>query len=524
MSTKIDYYDTTLRDGSQAEGVSFTLEDKLRITEELDRLGIDYVEGGWPGSNDKDIEYFKQAKKLKLKNLKISAFGSTRYHKYKPAEDPNLQAIIQAQTPVVCIFGKSWDLHVRDALKVSLDKNLQMINDSVKYLRSKKKEVIFDAEHFFDGYKDNSTYAMKAIQAAMEGGAHVISLCDTNGGTLTFDLEGIVQSVFEKFPDITLGIHAHNDSGLGVANSLSAVRLGATHVQGTINGFGERCGNANLCSIIPNIELKMDYKNLTSDQLEMLTGVSRYVTELSNLSHNEHMPFVGNSAFAHKGGIHVSAIMKNTDTYEHIKPKLVGNKRRVVVSELAGKSNVQYKAKELGVKVNNLEKISKDIVRKIKKLENEGFQFEGAEGSFELLIKRSSGKYKPVFKLKSYRLIVEKELDGKISSEATIKLEINGKEYHTVAEGNGPVNALDKALRKSLELVYPQISKLLLIDYKVRVLGSRSGTAARVRVLIESKSGPSLWGTVGVSENVIEASWDALVDSIEYFLFKISKL
>ncbi len=524
MNKKIYYYDTTLRDGEQAEGVSFTLEDKLKITEELDRLGVDYAEGGWPGSNEKDMNYFKYAGKLKLKNLKVSAFGSTCYHKNKPQDDPNLAALLEAKTMVACIVGKSWDFHVEKVLKVSFEKNLSMICDSVKFLKSKNKEVIFDAEHFFDGYKNNPEYAIKTIQAALDGRADCIVLCDTNGGTLTFDLVNIIKEVQKEFNDINFGVHCHNDNGLGVANTIYAVKIGITHIQGTINGQGERCGNANLCSIIPNIELKMGLKNLTKEQLEMLTGVSRYVSELGNLPHNEHQPYVGNSSFAHKGGLHVSGILKDSSTYEHIQPELVGNKRRVVVSKLSGKSNIVYKAKELGVKMGNVDKLSKEIVTQIKKLENEGFQFEGAEGSFELLIKRATGKYKPLFNLKSYRLIVDKEKDNEIISEATIKIEINGKEYHTVAEGNGPVNALDKALRKSLEVIYPQISRLSLADYKVRVLGSSAGTAARVRVLIESKSGQSMWGTVGVSENVIEASWNALVDSIEYFIFKIAKL
>jgi len=523
MKRKISYYDAILRDGEQAEGVSFTLQDKLVITKELDKLGIHYAEGGQPFANPKAAEYFKNVINLKLKNLKISAFGSTRYYKNKAEDDPNLIAILKAHTPVACIYGKSWDFQVKEILRVTLEKNLDMIFDSVKFLKSKNKEVVYDAEHFFDGYKNNPEYALKTIQAALDGGADVICLCDTNGGALTYEVEDSIKDVQQKFRGIPLGIHAHNDSELGVANTLQAVRLGVNHVQGTINGFGERCGNANLCSIIPNIELKMGLRSLSNRQLEMLTSVSRYVSELANFQHNEYMPFVGNSAFAHKGGPHVNAILKNTRSYEHIKPELVGNKRRVVVSELSGKSNIIYKAKELGVKIDNVN-ISKSIADKIKQLENEGFQFEGAEGSFELLIKRSTGKYKPLFNLKSYRLIVEKEKNSEIKSEATIKLELDGKEYHTVAEGNGPVNALDRALRKSLEMIYPRIRKLSLVDYKVRVLGGSPGTAARVRVLIESKSGSAVWGTVGVSENIIEASWNALIDSIEYFIFKIAGL
>ena len=347
MNKKIYYYDATLRDGEQAEGISFTLEDKLIITKELDRLGIDYVEGGYPGSNEKDFKYFKDVRSLKLKNLKVSAFGSTRYHKNKPEQDPNLTALIETKTPVVCIVGKTWDFHVKEALKISLDKNLDMIFDSIEFLKSKNREVIFDAEHFFDGYKNNPEYAVRALKAAVEAKADTIVLCDTNGSTLTFDLVNMIREIQKEFKDVNFGIHAHNDCGLGVANSIYAIKQGITHVQGTINGFGERCGNADLCSIIPNIELKMGIKNLSKKQLEMLTGVSRYVSELANLPHNEYLPYVGNSAFAHKGGLHVSAILRNTATYEHIQPELVGNKRRVVVSELSGKSNIVYKAKEL---------------------------------------------------------------------------------------------------------------------------------------------------------------------------------
>jgi len=520
---KVYYYDTTLRDGSQAEGVSFSLEDKLRITEILDKLGIHYVEGGWPGSNPKDIEYFKNVIHLKLKNIKVSAFGSTRYHKNKPEEDPNLLALIDAKVPVVCIFGKTWDFHVKYALKVSLEKNLDMIYDSVKFLKSKGKEVIYDAEHFFDGYKANPQYALKTLQAAVEGGAENLTLCDTNGGTITSELIKIIEVVKKEFPDVPLGIHAHNDSDLGVANSIAAVEMGIELVQGTINGYGERCGNANLCSIIPNIELKIGIKVLKPQQLKMLYEVSRFVSELANLPHNHRLPYVGDSAFAHKGGIHVSAVQRNPQTYEHIDPALVGNRRRVLVSELAGRSNILFKAKELGIELKDSTNLPKKVVAEVKRLENEGFEFEGAEGSFELLIKKASGEYKPLFELKNYRLIIEKRQDGSIVSEATIKLNIKGEEIHTVAEGNGPVNALDNALRKALRPVYPEIRDVFLCDYKVRVLGTRRGTSAKVRVLIESKAGRNIWGTVGVSENIIEASWQALVDSIEYFILKTSR-
>ncbi len=517
---KLYYYDTTLRDGSQAEGVSFSLEDKLRITEILDRMGIHYIEGGWPGSNPKDIEYFKNVVNLKLKNTKVAAFGSTRYHKNRPEDDPNLLALIETKVPVACIFGKTWDLHVKDALKISLEKNLEMIYDSVKFLKSKGKEVIYDAEHFFDGYKNNPEYALKTIQAAIDGGADNITFCDTKGGTLIYELVKIIEEVKKRFPDIPLGIHAHNDSDFAVANSVAAVQMGIELVQGTINGYGERCGNANLCSIIPNIELKLGIKSLKPEQLEMLYEVSRFVSELANLPHNQRLPYVGDSAFAHKGGIHVSAVQRNPLTYEHIEPSLVGNRRRVLVSELAGKSNILFKAKELGISLKNVDDLPKKVVAEIKRLENEGFEFEGAEGSFELLIKKASGEYKPLFNLKSYRLIIERRQDNSIISEATIKIDLNGEEIHTVAEGNGPVNALDNALRKALIPIYPEIKNMFLCDYKVRVLGTGRGTSAKVRVLIESKGGRNIWGTVGVSENIIEASWQALVDSIEYFILK----
>ncbi len=518
---KLYYYDTTLRDGSQAEGVSFSLEDKLKITEMLDKLGIHYVEGGWPGSNPKDIEYFKSVQNLKLNQIKVAAFGSTRHKKYKAEEDPNLIALIESNTPVVTIFGKSWDFHAKEALKVSLDENLKMIEESIKFLKSKNREVIYDAEHFFDGYKSNPEYALKTLEAALNGGADNLTLADTNGGTITSELAEIIDEVKKRFPDIALGIHAHNDSELAVANSIVAVEKGVELVQGTINGIGERCGNANLCSIIPNIELKLGINVLEPEQLKMLTKVSKLVFELANLIPNEKLPYVGKSAFAHKGGIHVSAIQRNPKTYEHINPELVGNKRRVLISELSGKSNVIYKLRELGIETSEID-IPEKLVKEIKRLEHEGYYFEGAEASFELLIKKAKGEYKPLFNLKDYRLIIERE-EEEIISEATVKLEINGKEYHTVAEGNGPVNALDMALRKALIEEYPEIKEIKLVDYKVRVLGGKDGTAAKVRVLIESKAGNRYWATVGVSENIIEASWRALVESFEYFILTNSR-
>jgi len=398
-----------------------------------------------------------------------------------------------------------------------------MIYDSIKFLKSKGREVVYDAEHFFDGYKNNPEYALKTLKSAIEGGADFICLADTNGGTLTSDLIKIITEVKKNFPNIKLGIHAHNDSDLAVANSIAAVELGAEMVQGTINGYGERCGNANLCSIIPNIELKLGIKNLKPEQLKMLYEISHFVSELANIPHNNRLPYVGESAFAHKGGIHVSAVQKHPATYEHIEPELVGNKRRVLVSELSGKSNILFKMKELGIEIKDKEELPKKIVQEIKKLESEGFEFEGAEGSFELLIKKASGEYKPIFNLKNYRVIIEKEKENNLISEATIKIEINGKEVHTVAEGDGPVNALDNALRKALLDFYPELKDVFLSDYKVRVLGSHKGTASKVRVLIETRKDKNIWGTVGVSENIIEASWQALIDSIEYFIYKFIK-
>lgn len=519
MKNKIFIYDTTLRDGSQAEGVSFSVEDKILIAKKLDELGIHYLEGGQPGSNLKDIEFFQKVSKIKFKNIKVSAFGSTRHAKNKVSEDTNIKELILAKTPVVTIFGKSWDFHVKSALRVSEETNLEMIYDSIKFLKSFGKEIIYDAEHFFDGFIANKEYAMNTIKKAEQAGADNISLCETNGGRLPFEIEEIIKYVKTQIKT-PIGFHGHNDGDLGVANSLVAARCGCVIIQGTINGYGERCGNANLCSIIPNLQLKMGMEILQSEKLKKLTEVSRFVSELANVVPNERAPYVGLSAFAHKGGIHVSAVQRDTRTYEHINPELVGNHRRVLVSELSGKSNILYKAKELGISFTDMEHIPQQIVQKIKHLENEGYQFEGAEGSLELMIKKSIGKYKPLFELHGYRLIIEKQADKSLISEATIKLSVQGKEEYTVAEGNGPVNALDNALKKALLRFYPEITKMRLIDYKVRVLDSKFGTAARVRVLIESQYGTHEWGTVGVSENIIEASWDALVDAIEYMMLK----
>lgn len=511
-------YDTTLRDGTQAEDISFSAEDKLRITQRLDELGIHYIEGGWPGSNPKDIEYFREVKNLSLGNSRVVAFGSTRKASQRVDRDPNIRSLLEASTRAVCIFGKTWGLHIREALGISRKKNLELIRDSIIYLKSKVEEVFYDAEHFFDGYKDDPGYAIETLKTAQKAGADCLILCDTNGGTMPSDLKEIFQKVKSEIGS-PLGIHAHNDSEVAVANSLIAVELGAVQVQGTINGFGERCGNANLCSIIPNLKLKMGINCISDSQLRRLKEVSRFVSEIANLPPLKHQPYVGNSAFTHKAGIHVHAIQKNPLTYEHIRPDRVGNYQRVLVSDLSGKSNILRKAAEYNMKITKKTPKLQEILNTLKELEKQGFQFEGAEGSFELLMKKTIGTHRRFFDLIGFRVIVEKRSEKEEPiSEATIMLKVGNKVEHTAAVGNGPVNALDNALRKALEKFYPELREVELIDYKVRVLTTDKGTAARVRVLIESGDKKKKWGTVGVSENIIEASWQALVDSIEYKL------
>ncbi|MFB3895293.1 MAG: citramalate synthase [bacterium] len=514
----IKIYDTTLRDGQQAEGITYSLVDKLRIAQKLDEFGVHYIEGGWPGSNPKDAGFFTRIKNIPLKTAKIAAFGSTRHAKNTAATDPNIVALLKAETPVVTIFGKSWDLHVRDALRVTPKENLDMIYDSVSYLKKQGREVIYDAEHFFDGYKSNPQYAIKTLQAASEAGAEVLALCDTNGGTMPGELAEIIRKTKQAI-STPLGIHVHNDSGLAVANSLVAVEEGAVQVQGTINGFGERCGNADLSAIIPNLVLKYDISCIPKDNLKMITEVSRFVAETANMVPNDKQPYVGYSAFAHKAGIHVSAIQRNPETYEHTKPELVGNIRRVLVSDQAGKSNVFFKTAELGIALDKATPEAKEIVNRIKELESLGYEFEAADGTFELLVKKAVGKHRSFFNLEGFRVIVEKR-GNRIVSEATIKVRVDDQFEHTAAEGDGPVDALDHALRKALMGFYPQLKKVRLTDYKVRVLDAKSGTGAKVRVLIESTDGKNEWGTVGISENILEASWLALVDSIEYQLLK----
>jgi len=520
---QIEIYDTTLRDGAQSEDVSFSVEDKLRIAEKLDELGIHYIEGGWPGSNPRDAEFFKKVKKLKFTTSRIVAFGSTHKASHEVHDDPNIKALLSAKTSGVTIVGKTWDFHVKEALRVSLQTNLDLIYNSISYLKKRVQKVFFDAEHFFDGYKANPEYAFKALDAAVSGGADCLVLCDTNGGTLPHEIERIIKELIAHSLKLKapIGIHAHNDTDCAVANSIIAVELVASQVQGTINGLGERCGNANLISIIPNLKLKLKYDCITDYQLKKLKEVSRFVTEISNLRHFRRQPYVGDSAFAHKGGIHVSAVERHPDTYEHIKPELVGNYQRVLISDLGGKSNIIRKAREFNLKIDPDSPKVAQVVKKMKELENQGFQFEGAEASFELLMKKTFGLHRKFFDLIGFRVIVEKREEGEEPlSEATIMVRVDGKLEHTAARGSGPVNAIDNALRKALEKFYPQLKQVKLIDYKVRVLGAGTGTSAKVRVLIESGDDTHKWGTVGVSENIIEASWQALVDSIEYKLLR----
>lgn len=515
---KIEVYDTTLRDGMQTEGVSFSLADKLAIAKCLDDLGLDYIEGGYAGSNPKEMEFFREAQKEKFQNARLVAFGSTHRANTKVDEDALIQAVLSVKTSVATLVGKAWDFHVKNVLRCSLDENLNVCSESVKYVKQKGLEVIFDAEHFFDAYKNNAEYAMRVLSAAVEAGTDVLALCDTNGGTMPEDVYEITKTVCERFGGVRIGIHAHNDSDCATANTLAAVRAGAVHVQGTLNGLGERCGNANLCAVIPNLAFKMGLNVLSAEKIKTLTEASRLIFEICNLSPVMNMPYVGESAFAHKAGLHVDALRKNRQTYEHVNPELIGNERRFLVSELSGRSNVLAKLEK--TKIAEDKKLARKILGMVQQLENEGYQFEAADASFDLLVKKVMGTYKPAFELEKYHVTVEQESKGQMVTEATVKLKVDGVAEHVVAEGDGPVNALDAALRKSLENFYPDIKDVRLIDYKVRVVNARAGTAAKVRVIIESRDHESIWGTVGVSENIIEASWQALVDSVEYKLLK----
>ncbi|MGK7886704.1 MAG: citramalate synthase [Crocosphaera sp.] len=524
---RIWLYDTTLRDGAQREGISLSLEDKLKIARQLDKMGITFIEGGWPGANPKDVQFFWKLQEEPLTQAEVVAFCSTRRPNKLAAEDPLLKAILAAGTRWVTIFGKSWDLHVTEGLKTTLEENLNMIADTIEYLRSQGRRVIYDAEHWFDGYLNNPEYALKTLKTAKEAGAEWLALCDTNGGTLPHDVTRIVKDVVVALdiqPDNgspQLGIHTHNDSGTAVANGLAGVVEGVRMIQGTINGYGERCGNANLCTLVPNLQLKMGYHCLAESELTQLTKTSRLINEMVNLAPNDHAPFVGRSAFAHKGGIHVSAVQKNPLTYEHIKPENIGNERRIVISEMAGLSNVLSKAKTFGIELKKEDTACREILAKIKELEHEGYQFEAAEASFELLMRQALGQTKSFFQLQGFQVHCDM-LYGEgmpySNALATIKVTVNGEDRLEVAEGNGPVSALDSALRKALVNFYPEIAKFHLTDYKVRILDGGAGTSANTRVLIESSNGHERWTTVGVSPNILEASYQAVVEGIEYGL------
>lgn len=512
-------YDTTLRDGAQAPGISFTVEDKLKIVEMLDKFGISYIEAGNPGSNPKDFEFFERVKNLKLKNSKIVAFGSTRRANISIEDDMNVNLLLKADTNVVAIFGKSWDFQVTDVIKTTLDENLNMIYDTVKFFKDNGKEVVFDAEHFFDGYKENPEYAFKTLEVALNAGADSLCLCDTKGGMLPLEVYEVTKKVVDRF-NTTIGIHCHNDNGMAVADSIIAVQAGVTQVQGTINGYGERCGNANLCTVIPNLQLIMDYKCIPYENMRHITSVARFVSEVANVAHDERAPYVGKDAFAHKAGMHADAVNKNTYSYELIDPAIVGNKRTFLVSEVAGRGAILNSINEIDPDITKDSPETKIVLEKLKEMEYMGYQYEGAESSLNLLIRKVIGKYKPAFNLKEFKVIVSEPSINSVNSSAMIKIEVDGQEEITAAEGDGPVNALDNAVRKALERFYPQIKEMKLTDYKVRVLDSRSATAAKVRVLIESSDGTEVWSTIGVSTDIIEASWRALVDSIEYKLNK----
>jgi 2-isopropylmalate synthase len=512
----VEIYDTTLRDGTQMEGMSLSCDDKLRIAEHLDSLGVTFIEGGWPGSNPKDVEFFERAKDATWNNVTIAAFGSTCRAQIRAEDDKQLQTLLAAETRVCTIFGKTWNMHVTEVLRTSLEENLRMVEESVAFLQQNGRRVIYDAEHFFDGYKSDAEYALETLRAAVRGGAETLALCDTNGGSMPWEIEEMVRSVGEKLPDARLGIHAHNDGECGVANSVAAVRAGAHHVQGTINGYGERCGNANLCAIIPDVELKLGLRCLPEGRLSQLYDLAHFAAEIANLSPNDHAAYVGRSAFAHKGGVHVSAVRRHPESYEHVRPTLVGNESRVVVSELSGRSNVLSKAEELGLEVSSDH--GGRVLETIKELEAKGFAYEAAEASVALLIARHQTDYEPPFEVLDFQAGVGRRRGGGMFAEATVKVQIGDEVVHTAGEGNGPVSALDSALRKALRPFFPEVAEMHLSDYKVRILDGRNGTGATTRVLIDSQSAHDTWSTVGASSNIIEASLQALIDSIEYGL------
>ncbi|MGD9364640.1 MAG: citramalate synthase [Desulfobacteraceae bacterium] len=517
-------YDTTLRDGTQGENINFSSKEKVKIAKKLDEIGVHYAEGGWPGSNLRDVRFFELAQKENFTHTRITAFGATRKPRIAAADDPNLQALIASKTPAVAIFGKSWPLHVEKIMGNTRDENIAMIRDSISFLKTRDKEAIYDAEHFFDGYKDDPQYASNTLLAAAESGADFLVLCDTNGGTMPFEIQSIIAEVKQFLNDhdckVQLGIHCHNDCGMAVANSITAVQSGATMVQGTVNGYGERCGNADITSIIPILSFKMGMPTIPEERLSQLKTFSRYVSETANMIPLHSRPFVGKSAFAHKGGIHVNAIMKEPRAYEHMNPALVGNKRRVLVSDMSGKSNVEYKAKEMGVEIGCKGKDCQEIVAEIKSMEDQGYQFDVADGSMKILLEKLTEQFKPHFDLDSFRVSIERDLQNACTSHAIIKIKVDGVDEITAAEGHGPVSALDNALRKALGRFYPDLEAMRLVDFKVRVIDGREGTAARVRVFIESRDNEETWTTIGVSEDIIEASWQALTDS---FQFKLGK-
>jgi 2-isopropylmalate synthase len=515
--SRIAVLDSTLRDGAQGEGISFSITDKLNIVHTLDELGVDLIEAGNPGSNPKDLDFFREARSLELKNAQLAAFGSTRRRGAQCAEDEGLRSLLGADTGIVVIFGKSWDLHVKQVLKASLEENLDMIRDTVSYLKAAGRRVIYDAEHFFDGWAADGEYAFSSLRAAAEAGAECLVLCDTNGGSLPDRVGELAARVVKEF-GLPVGIHAHNDSGLAVANSLAAVRSGATHVQGTLVGFGERCGNANLSTVAANLSLKMGHECLREDSLPKLSRATRLVAEIANVNFDESMPYVGLKAFAHKAGMHVDAVTKVTQSFEHVSPEAVGNSRRILASEVGGRSVILERVRRLDPTATKESPLVAQVVKRLKEMERLGYQFEGADASLELLMRKAAGKYKPFFELGHYRTIGEQPTEGKLSAQALVKVHVDGEDAISAAEGDGPVHALDLALRKALEKFYPSLSSMRLKDFKVRVLDSKSATAATVRVLIESTDGEDAWTTVGVSPDIIEASWIALVDSIEYKL------
>ncbi len=520
---KVNIFDSTLRDGSQAQGISFSVDDKIKITKKLDSIGIRYIEAGNPGSNPKDREFFQKMKEVKLKNAKICAFGSTRKPFEKTEMNSNLKELIESDADAYCIFGKSWDFHVVDIVKTTLEENLNMIYDSIKFLKKSEKEVFFDAEHFFDGYKNNKEYAIKVLKAADEAGADCLVLCDTNGGTLPFEIEEIIKTLIDVHKFKSLGIHCHNDSGTAVANSIAAVKCGARHVQGTFTGIGERCGNANLSTIISNLNLKMGFEAIPNENLEKLTQSYRYICEVSNINPNDRSPYVGSFAFAHKGGMHIDAVNKNPVSFEHIKPETVGNERTILMSEVAGRSTIMSVINKIDPTIDKNSEKTKKIIKRLKELEHEGYQFEGAESSFELLVRKELGLFKPSFKLIEYKVITDEPSNTDKSAIVAMKIKVNDEIEVTAADGRGPVNALDLALRKALSVFYEPISKMYLTDYKVRVISGDRASSAKVRVIIESTDGINIWNTVGVSYDIIEASWKALVDSVEYMLIQNKK-